>query len=182
MTAEIRMGDSTSVGGLPEGLPAYAGYVDGNWADFAAIAARYAHAHLVPITIGLGGPPKGAMLDIENGDAIDQDAPVFVAQRGRLWTGLYMSRDRVPAVMPLMAAAKIARNRYKLWTAHYGAGRHICGPTTCGLEWAADGTQWIDHGTWDESVLLADFFSLPPAAGEAPAHTFEHPAYVTVVA
>jgi hypothetical protein len=54
----------------------------------------------------------------------------------------------------------------KLWTAHQdkALGAHICSPACWpGLVTTADGTQWIDHGGWDESLLADDFFFITPA-------------------
>ena len=93
---------------------------------------------------------------------------------------IYCSRDTVTQLPAELLNGAKNRNVYKLWTAHYGAGDHICGPTTCQLAVQADGTQWIDHGTWDESLLANLFFAVPqwvttnggvPGPGTVTVHT-----------
>jgi peptidoglycan hydrolase-like protein with peptidoglycan-binding domain len=63
----------------------------------------------------------------------------------------------------------IARSEVRLVSAHYDAGEHICGPSTCKLiSVAMDGTQWTDKangvgGTQiDASVLQDEFLVAPP--------------------
>jgi hypothetical protein len=62
-----------------------------------------------------------------------------------------------------LGGAGISRAAVRLWSAHYGQGKHICGPGTCGLtRHACDGTQWTDSAlgrNLDESILLSNFFS-----------------------
>jgi peptidoglycan hydrolase-like protein with peptidoglycan-binding domain len=59
----------------------------------------------------------------------------------------------------------------RLWTAHYGQGKHICGPKTCGeLPVDADGTQWTSTfqgaggADIDASLLNDNFFGAPAPA------------------
>ena len=86
----------------------------------------------------------------------------------------YASVDLMQAeVIPVLQAAGIPRADVRLWTAHH-AGKHICGPLTCGeISTDADGTQWTDQAfgrDLDQSLLLADFFGTPkpaPAKKEA---------------
>jgi hypothetical protein len=70
------------------------------------------------------------------------------------------------SVLPVLSQAKIARSSVRLWSAHYGLGEHICGPSSCGaLSTEADGTQWTSSAlgrVLDESELLATFFTTDP--------------------
>ena len=73
-------------------------------------------------------------------------------------------------LLPLLASAGIPRASVRLWSAHYGAWEHICGPSTCNMvSVAMDGTQWTSEAMGrdlDQSVLLASFFgTLPPEPG-----------------
>lgn len=144
------MGDGP-VANLPPGLGAYAGYVNRSgigvtWPEVEALAAQQG-AEALSITTD-GSPARVA--DVESGAMSD-------------WTGYDVGYCAVSDVNRLVAA--FGRPR-KLWTAHRDPrlGRHICSPLCWpGLVTSADGTQWADHGGWDESVLLDDFFDLAPA-------------------
>jgi hypothetical protein len=66
-------------------------------------------------------------------------------------------------ILPVLSQAGIARANVRLWSAHYEAGEHICGPSSCGLlSVDADGTQWSDNAlglVLDQSLLADDFFT-----------------------
>jgi hypothetical protein len=169
----FRMADSINPAALPAGMDAYAGYDDGNWPDYQAIAAAHPGAHLLDLTVWLAN--RGVGLDVEPGDASVAQAPVFVNWRHAAGVALpvvYCPASWSQAVLNAMAGAKIPRGSWRLLSAHYGAGQHICGPGTCGYP-PADGTQWVDHGTWDESLLADGFFGTPapvrPVIQPAPA-------------
>lgn len=153
------MADAIDPAGLPTNMDAYAGYVDGQWPDYPAISGAHPGVPTLAITVRLAN--LADCLDIENGDARPADAPTFVQERSAagVWRpALYGSRDVMPAILGALEAHQIDRAAFRLWSAHYGAGKHVCGPATCGLPFDVDGTQWIDHGTWDESLLSDDFF------------------------
>jgi hypothetical protein len=159
----IVMGDAVNPAALPSGLGAYAGYDDGHWPDYLAIKGAHPFVPVVEITVWLSN--QGVCLDIENGDAVPAQGPGYVLARAQagIWRPiLYGSRSILPAIMGACSNAGIGRDRYRIWSAHYGQGQHICGPGTCGSSVQADGTQWIDHGSWDESILPDWFFGAPP--------------------
>ena len=134
---------------LPSGLDAYAGYVNqsGIGITYAAVVARFPNQQHLSITTN-GSPAMCA--DVESGAM-------------STWAGYRYGYCSVSRVNELVA--KYGRPE-KLWTAHYdpAIGAHICSPQcTPGLVTTADGTQWVDHGGWDESLLADDFFSpVPP--------------------
>ena len=70
------------------------------------------------------------------------------------------------SVLPVLSQAKIARSSVRLWSAHYGLGEHICGPSSCGaLSIEADGTQWTSSAlgrVLDQSELQSNFFTVSP--------------------
>jgi hypothetical protein len=80
---------------------------------------------------------------------------------------VYASASNIPPVLAALQAAGIGRAEIRLLSAHYEAGRHICGPSTCALPGvpACDGTQWTDKAPGaggsliDESILNDDFFN-----------------------
>jgi hypothetical protein len=156
-----RMADAIFAANLPPGMDAYGGYDNGNWPDFVAVAAAHPGAHLLDLTVWLAN--RGTGIDVEPGDATVAQAPVYVRERlvaGVILPVVYCPASWSQAVLNVMAAAGVPRSLWRLLSAHYGAGQHICGPGTCGYP-QADGTQWIDHGTWDESLLSDGFFGTP---------------------
>jgi collagen triple helix repeat protein len=167
----LRMGDAVTPANLPVGLDAYAGYMDGRYDDFSAIAAAEPHAWLLDLSVFLANAAEG--LDVEAGDATVAEAPVFVKERiaAGVWRPVvYMSLDVMPAVIAACAAEGLPRSSYRLWSAHYTSRAHVCP--------GADGTQWVDHGGWDESLLNSDFFApavpvvVPPIAAPIPVSPF----------
>jgi hypothetical protein len=167
----LTMYDSTNVGTLPPGADAYAGYVQGAFQTFAALQRLFAPggAHLLSIAVFASGDAD--CLDIESGDATVAQAPGWVKRqlaRGAHRPCLYTSVSNMDALVSALGGAGISRTEVRLWSAHYGQGKHICGPSTCGLTGhACDGTQWTDAAlgrSLDESILLNDFFSLSAPA------------------
>jgi hypothetical protein len=170
----LRMLDSITVANLPAGADAYLGYEDGKWPTFNALSARFPHAFLLSMAVSATADAEGC--DMEAGDLTAQQVPAWVARQVQraVWRPVvYASASSIPAVLGALGHAGIARPAVRLLSAHYGAGKHICGPVTCrypGVP-AADGTQWTDSapgnaGTRvDESLLLDDFFSPPEPAG-----------------
>jgi hypothetical protein len=143
----LRMADGP-VANLPPGLDAYAGYVDRGgigitWPGVAAIPARY---HL---SISIHGQAPAMCGDVEKGALTS-------------WAGYTYGYCSISYAQGLINAYGRPK---KLWIAHYGEGPHLC-TSACGYGFKdrADGTQWIDHGGWDESLLADDFFQLSPPA------------------
>lgn len=143
----LRMADGP-VANLPAGMDAYAGYVNrsGIGITYPQVVAWFPNALHLSITTD-GSTAQCA--DVESGAMTD-------------WRGYaygYCSVSRVNDLVKQFGRPK------KLWTSHYDPkiGAHICSPKCWpGLVTTADGTQWTDHGGWDESVLADDFFALAP--------------------
>jgi len=163
--------DSVDVAHLPDGADAYFGYVAGRWPTWAALKARFeGKAHLVSIAIA--ADEHALCLDIETGDAQPWQAPGWVqAEHGRNVARpvLYASVSRMAAVVGYLHRHGVPLASVRLLSAHYGAGKHICGPGTCKqIAEPMDGTQWTDAAAGaggakvDESLLAADFFAPPP--------------------
>jgi hypothetical protein len=167
--------DSIYPANLPPGADAYLCYTDGNWPTYAAVKARFGgSAHILPMAVFSSSPPVEGY-DGEPGDILPAAMPGPV--RRSLDAGIhrpvvYASASNVPAYLAALASAGISRSQIRLLSAHYGAGKHICGPATCAYPGvpACDGTQWRDTapGTGsslvDESLLLPDFFQEAPMA------------------
>lgn len=168
----LRMYDSVTPADLPAGADAYAGYVNGRYANVAAIRERFPRAHLLSIAVTVGADAD--CLDVEPGDATIPEAPAWVRRqqsRGVSRPVVYISASQAAALEHALSGAGIPRGSYRLWTAHYDAGKHFCGPRTCGFGVSqADGTQWFnsDAKGYDESVLADNFFGAVPPPRPAP--------------
>ncbi len=160
--ATIWMFDDVLVSDLPP-ADAYAGYTDGIFANLAQLRARFPLAHI--LTIAVSASDVADCLDVEPGDAGNSQAAAWfkmVLAAGVTKPCFYTSASNVDALVAELAKAGIGRNAYKLWSAHYGAGNHICGPTTCReCKFACDATQFLQgqNGSPDESVCLDSFFT-----------------------
>ena len=134
-----RMADAIAVADLPEGMDAYAGYVDGRWPTFQQLCDRfYPRAHCISLTV-LGGNARFA--DCETGNLSAEEGARWLIDRvptaeGGLWTPLRAEREGiVPQWRPglylpaswkaptLTALAKLAprlqRSAWCLWGAHW---------------------------------------------------------------
>lgn len=163
----IAMFDSAYNNQFPPGGGAYAGYVDGHVGDqpnYPWIVKNFPKAHHLSITLTPG--LDADCLDIETHAAtVASAAGWFTRQkaRGAVRPVFYASVSLMQSdLVAALAVAGIDRSQYRLWSAHYGNGNHICGPRTCRLlSITADGTQWTDHDdklTVDQSVLSDGFF------------------------
>ena len=157
----VTMYDSTEVLTIPGAAEAVAGYVGGNWPTYNTLVKKYPHAKHVSIAVN--SQEDAICLDIENGDATAEDAPGWYRrQKSRhvTYPKLYTSASNVGNVVTKMHAAGIGRSGYRIWSAHYGRGKHICGPKSCGYP-QADATQWTDKAlnrNLDESICNPSFF------------------------
>jgi hypothetical protein len=156
---------------FPANAEAYAAYVDGslgNQPNYAYIVNTFPKAQHVSISLSSG--VNADALDVEAGAATAGEFPAWCTkqrQRGIQRPIVYASVSAMQdSILPVLSQAKIARSTVRLWTAHYGLGQHICGPSSCGaLSTGADGTQWTSSAlglVLDESELLATFFTTDP--------------------
>jgi hypothetical protein len=163
---------------FPAGAAAYAAYVDGgigNQPNYAYIVTAFPKAQHLSITLFSSG--NADVLDVESGASAPSDVPGWHARqvaRGLQRPVIYASAATMNAdILPVLGQAGIARANTRLWTAHYGLGEHICGPSSCGaLSVDADGTQWTSSAqglVLDQSLLNDDFFatSTDPTVTEA---------------
>ena len=162
------MYDTVSNDQFPSGGQAYAAYVDGSVGDqpnYAFIVKTFPHAfHL---SIALFASNNADTLDVEAGAAAPGDVPGWDARqknRGLLRPCVYASASTMTdSILPVLNQAKISRSQVRLWSAHYGVGEHICGPSSCRLmPVEADGTQWTSNALGrdlDQSLLLENFFT-----------------------
>ena len=159
-----RMADSINTVALPEGMDAYAGYVNGAWPTYPQIVERFPKA--LHLSIAVNATARADCLDVERGDATPGDIPGWMAgwQPGN--TRLPVLYCSAAAAGDVIDAARATRGSYLLWTAHYTGVEHICGPGTCGFP-QADGTQWLNTPGYDQSLLSAAFYP-PPVVPDPP--------------
>jgi len=164
--------DDTSPDLIPLTATAVGYYKDGAYADGTAVAKRFPHAALVGICVR--GADDGDALDVETGDATIADIYSWLTRqitRKAYRPLIYISVSRVDDLMLTMDANKFERSAYRLWSAHYGAGQHICGPDSCKLtKTECDWTQWTDTyggASLDASLLSDEPFGPAPAAKPA---------------
>ena len=171
----LTMADSITPANLPGGYDSYLGYVDGSWPTAPVLRSKFPGKPVVSLTV-LGGDHLADGCDIEHGDlSPGQSGPAWLAWRvsaGQHRPIGYASISDMPTVLAELARLKVARASVRLLSAHYGAGEHICGPSTCkypGVTTPMDGTQWTDSapgngGTRiDASLLQGDFFGTQEA-------------------
>jgi hypothetical protein len=158
---------------FPSGAAAYAAYVDGsvgNQPNYAYIVSNFPKAE--HLSIALFSSNNADALDVESGASSPSDVPAWYAKqvaRGIQRPVIYASASTMNAnILPVLSQAGIARAKVRLWTAHYGLGEHICGPSSCGaLSVNADGTQWTSSAlglVLDQSLLLENFFTATTAS------------------
>jgi peptidoglycan hydrolase-like protein with peptidoglycan-binding domain len=169
----ITMYDTSQNGQFPAGAAAYAAYVDGGVGDqpnYQHVTAAYPGAR--HLSIALFPVHDADALDVEPGAAAPSDIPGWHARqvaRGITRPVIYASASTMnDEVLAVLRLAGIPRAKTRLWTAHYGAGEHVCAPSSCGdLCIPADGTQWTDNAlgrNLDQSLLLDDFFGTSPVS------------------
>lgn len=168
MTA-ISMPDCVDVSRLPDGFPAYLGYVDGTWPTAKELAKAFPGKRYVLLTV-TGATLAADGCDIEERDLTVSDGARWARQKLNREPlsrpVLYSSVTKMEDILTALAAWKISRDQVRLLSAHWGAGRHICGPRSCGrVSVYMDGTQWTNmypgrdgQGLVDMSVLADGFF------------------------
>jgi hypothetical protein len=165
-TMTLTMADSITPTNLPAGYSAYLGYVDGKWPTAATLKRQFPAAHILTLTV-LGGNAVADGCDVESGDLTPASGAVWVLDRlaaGAVRPVVYASASVMSGVLASLAARGVARGKVRLLSAHYSAGQHVCGPSTCKLlAEPADGTQWTDSapgvgGTRIDASLLVDGF------------------------
>ena len=166
----IAMFDSIENGQFPANPQAVAGYVDGGEGDqpnAAWLAQAFPQAH--HLSIALFAANDADALDVESGASEPADIPGWHARqvrRGIARPVIYANAFTMDAeVLPVLAAAGIARASTRLWSAHYTGEAHICSSSSCGATLTAmDGTQWTSAAmglVLDQSLLLDNFFGAP---------------------
>lgn len=176
---------------FPSGGQAYAGYVDGHVGsqpNYNWIVTTFPHAH--HLSIAIFASDNADCLDIEPGAASPASAAAWYERQvaRKVWRPcFYASASLMESdIIPIVRSSGFNRADIRLWSAHYGGGAHICGPSSCGLtSIEMDGTQFTDTAmgrNLDESLLLGNFFpDPPPLPGYGPPRNLQaHPGHTSV--
>jgi hypothetical protein len=149
------MFDTTNVAAIPAsaGEPDYAaGYVDGRWPTFAAMAARYTQA--VPVSISAIPSSSQArsadVCDCEEGDYTPSQAAAWAQARiaANRQPCIYCSLSEWAACQGAVEALGITVDQVDWWIAAYPGSGPAVYP-------GAVAHQYVDRGTYDESVVVA---------------------------
>lgn len=152
------MFDSVNLDTVPASAQAVAGYTSGNWPTFPEVQRRWPHAR--HLSIAISARHDAECLDIEPGDSVPADAPGWLIRqeaRGVHRPVVYGSESTLPQIFGALERARIARSRYRVWSAHYTFTPHV--------DDHADATQWTDKAlgrNLDESLCRPSFFDIVP--------------------
>lgn len=151
--------DDVNLSLVPKGVPYLGVYVDGRFKTVDAAKAAFPHAYLFTITVF--GQAGARCCDRENGDMSAVQAASWAKREllaGRKpW--IYASRDAMLEVIQALRAVGVSRQQVLLWSAHYGHGKHVCSPASCGASFTADACQFTDRSqgkSLDESEFLVN--------------------------
>lgn len=184
--ANLTMADSIRPSDLLPGYDAYLGYVDGMWPTYSQVKQMFPGKDILSLTV-LGGNSSADGCDCETGDLTTVSAAAWAKQRlaaGAWRPVIYSSVSNMASVIAELSKLGVSPGDVRLLSAHYGAGQHICGPSTCKLvDREMDGTQWTDsasgaaHSLIDASLLQEDFFD---EAGTSQTETWEDTLMATI--
>jgi hypothetical protein len=152
-------GDSIVLANIPTNVDIAISYGNGdyqvNYDQFIAKFPTPKYARAL-IDVNATDPLGCSILDVENGDAVPDDAPKWIVDHHAAHTDtdvampvIYVNRDNKQAVIDACTAAKLVLAKdYWLWVAT-GDGTIVTGPgiVACQSEW---------YTTWDKSVVFDD--------------------------
>jgi hypothetical protein len=158
------MYDAVTVANIPAGALMVAGYVDGRYANLAAMRARFPHALIVPIAVR-ASTNDGLVLDIETGDATPAEGPGWVTMRRAAGVDptVYCNTSTWPAVKEAFASAGVAPPHY--WVAQYdgnpaipagAVAKQYSSPGPFDISSVADHWPGIDKGAVDMALTTTD--------------------------
>jgi hypothetical protein len=155
------MGDAVNGYNLPSGLDLYAGYIDGEYADWTLIASRFGAGISLKITAipGSQWALEADVCDCETGDYTPQQAAAWALARlrGHNVARIYSSRSTWPQVVRFLGTLD---TEVLWWAATLDGTTAVPG---------AAAVQFTNHGNlWDESVI-SDVRWWPAANPPAPA-------------
>lgn len=149
MMADRMMYDGVDVDKVPDGADVYAGYVDGDYANYEAMVKKFPNATHIRICVFNSGDAQ--VLDIEPGNATAGDAVAWVQRQRTLGTTrptIYCALDSNPdygwpQVREAFQTAGVAEPDY--WIADQTGSSHPIN--------GAVAVQWVDKGGYDISLI-----------------------------
>lgn len=149
----ITMYDSVTVSAIPLGAEAVAGYVGGSFPTYVELNRDFPHANR--LSIAVNSREVAECLDVENGDATPAQVASWIESKHSLGNRpcIYADLSTMPSVIYFLKEAKISRNKYRLWVAHYTGVASI--PE--GFD-ACQYTQTALGRNLDASICLPGFF------------------------
>ncbi len=143
------MYDSITPGDIPVSATLVAGYVDGRWANIAAMRKRFPHATVV--TIAVAHTTRAMVADVEQGDMSPASAVSWARDTmhdvPNTELTIYANTSTWPSIKSAFKAAGVSLPQW--WAAHYTGKPH--------LEPGSIATQYADPGPYDLS-LVADYW------------------------
>jgi hypothetical protein len=164
MTTIITQYDDVDLSLIPADAEAVAAYVGGSWPDYSKAVADFPKARHKSIAVNVD--EDADILDIESGDAVPADAPVWYKRqkaRGLALPGFYSDASEMPSVVAELDAAGIEASEYVLWVAHLSDAA-----PAYPFEQNAKAVQWTFTAlgrNLDQSACVEEFWSAekPPA-------------------
>jgi hypothetical protein len=143
------MYDATEPATIPGNVSApnyVAGYLDGKWPSYAAIAAKYPKA--VPVSITVTGLLEADVVDCESGDLTPTSAAAWAKKKiaSGIVPCIYVSASSWTSAQNACLAIGVSPTAVDWWIAAYPGPGAILYPGSIAH-------QWIDHGPYDESVV-----------------------------
>lgn len=172
----IRMADNVSP--IPPGYEAIAGYMAGHWPTAEEQWFKDYHAiHKVTVAIWGAEMDDAEALDCEPGDEWPITTRIVDWVRRQQGRGvhrpvLYVSASYVDELAALLSHSGLLHARdFKIWSAHYGIGPHLCGQGCSLCSFKVDATQYTDRArnqSLDETLAMEDFFDFSKPKPAAP--------------
>jgi hypothetical protein len=158
------MYDAVTVANIPAGASMVAGYVDGTYANMAAMTARFPNAVHVPIAVR-ASTNAGLVLDVETGDATPAQSVGWVVMRRAAGVdpSVYCNTSTWPAVKAAFSSAGVAPPHY--WVAQYdgnptvpagAVAKQYSNPGPYDVSSVADVWPGVDTGAPDVAMTLDD--------------------------
>jgi len=132
----LTMFDAVNIEHIPGDATIVAGYVNGRWPTYNALVARFPLAHHVSIAVTAG--VVADVLDVERGDAVPSEAPLWAKQMRALNRKpiIYTSASLIPTVQGEFIKAHEPEPFF--WAADWTNRPHLY-PGSVATQWA-DGT------------------------------------------
>lgn len=166
--------DSTSANDLPAGGDLYLGYVDGRYANYDEVRARFPHKPVARITV-TGRTFDADMADVETGDLTPASGATWA--KGKIARGqfpvLYFPESSRGQVLAALHAAGVDSSKVGLFPAQYDGKAALNQTGDVGKQYASSdvpaGHPGHTDGHKDVSVVRGYWLGVDPAPKPRPA-------------